>query len=186
MICKLRGVFGGLLALLLACAPALAATVIRANNTTTYAAKTAWQGASPSYMTINVCPSNGATVVIDEIDISSGANPATKLQGALWLLNAPPTPTSLLADGASFVLAPADFAKVVGGSNGISFTLASQQGAAATNSGVSLTGGGLGGPLEIQCAANTTAVFVLVEVINAYVPAALEPLTVNILVEPAS
>ena len=154
-----------------------AASLTRANNTTTYTANTGWNNATPSYFTFPVCPAFGQNVFITEIDISSNNNPALKLQGVLWLFNA--APTTIVADNANFNISATDFGNSIGGTNGIAFTLGSNQGSGAVNSGVTLSGGNLNAPLQVPCGANSN-LYGMVEVVNAYVPAAQEVLTVNI------
>jgi len=175
----LKRKFAAALFALLASSPAVAASLTRLANTTTYTVNTAWNSTSPSFFTFPVCPNFGAVVVIPEIDIFSSANPATKLAGTLWLFNTVPSAPSIIADNANFVLAAADFANLVGGQNGIPFALASGQGAGAANSGVSLSSASLGAPLAVSCGP-TNNLFGMVEVTNAYVPVSGEVLTINV------
>lgn len=175
--------FALFMAALWAVAPALAASgsITRPLNTTTYSTLTSWNG-SPTYIVLGVCPFVGAYVALREVDVWSSANPATKLQGVLWLLNAPPSTT--LNDDASFVLPSVDYAKITGPQNGIAFTLANAQASGAFNSGITLSGNALNAPAVIHCGVADTNVYGLIEVVNAYVPASGETLTVNVQTPP--
>lgn len=156
-----------------------AATLIRANNTTTYkAGGAAWNNATPGYYTFtNACATNGGGLTINGIDISSTNNPTLLLSGVLWLFNVVPSGSSILADNATFNIAAADFANLTGGStNGIPFVLQSAQAAGAGNSGVSLVGTNM----PARCAGGSKTLYGIMEVSNQYVPAAQEPLTVTI------
>lgn len=172
----------GLLAVLLTTVSAYAATVVRPSNATPYTGVQALQSTAPGYMTFPACNISGANMVLIEVDIASSNNPATKLPGTLWLFSKPPSAASLLADQAPFIIAPADFANLIGGTtNGIPFTLASAQNASATQSGVSLSGngGGLNSPLVIQCPFPDTNVYGLLEA-GAYTPSSGETITVKL------
>ena len=154
-------------------------SVTRASNTTTYTANTGWCGTTSTCSTVfsfaNVCRANGGNIIVPNIDIYSSANPSTKLSGVLWLFNV--TPGTVVNDNATFNIAGADFANLVGGSeNGIPFTLASAQASGASNSGTSLTGINA----QIQCATGSTTLYGMVQVVNAYVPTSAEVLNVTL------
>lgn len=153
------------------------ASMARPGNTTTYTVNTGWcllASACVSVFTFsNACAYAGEQIQIPQIDIYSSKNPSTKLQGVLWLFSA--KPGTIVNDDATFNIAAADFANLVGGFNGLAFTLASAQASGAANSGVSLTSA-----VRAACASGSTSLFGMVQVVNAYVPASAEVLTVQI------
>jgi hypothetical protein len=172
-------------AALFCASPALAAPVSMARpaNTTTYTVNTGWcllATSCVSYFTFaQACPRAASRVNIIDVEVWSSANPTTKLQGVLWLFDAPPA--TIISDDATFNIAAADFANITGGgASGIPFTLKSSQASGAANSGVSLTGAALAGPIGAQCAKGAAAFYGMVQVVNAYVPASAEVLTINI------
>lgn len=155
-----------------------ASSITRPANTTTYTANTGWCGATSACATVfswsTACRASGTAILIPEVDIYSSANPTLKLQGILWLFSS--TPGTVINDDATFNIASADFANLTGGStNGLAFTLASSQASGAANSGVSLTGA----TYEAHCNGGTT-LYGVVQVVNAYVPASGEVLTVKL------
>jgi hypothetical protein len=173
-------------AALLNAPPAFAAPVSMARpaNTTTYTANTGWcllASACVTYFTFaQACPRDAQRVQVYDIEIWSSANPTTKLQGVLWLFNKPPS--TVISDDATFTIASADFANITGRSVGIPFALLNSQASGAANSSVSLTGAtpGFYGPIGVQCAQGATALYGMVQVVNAYVPANAETLTINL------
>ncbi|QPF81697.1 hypothetical protein IC762_17900 [Bradyrhizobium genosp. L] len=155
------------------------ATIARPNNTTTYTANTGWNNATSAatgfFSLTTACRVNGGQVLIPRIDIWSSANPATKLTGVVWLFSA--VPGTNVSDNATFTIAAADFANLTGSVQGFAFTLGNAQtNSGASNSGASLTGT----TFQAQCASGTTTITGMVEVTNAYVPAANEVLTVGV------
>ena len=140
-----------------------------------YTANTGWNNSNAAtYFTFaNACRVNGGSVLIPEIDVYSSTNPSTKLQGNLWLFNAVPTP---IADNATFTIASADFANVTGPMQGIAFTLGNSQASGAANSAAAITGT----TYAARCAAGTTSIYGEIQVVNAYVKAASETLTVKL------
>lgn len=155
-----------------------ASSITRPANTTTYTANTGWCNTTSACSTVfswpTACRASGTAVLIPEIDIYSSANPTLKLQGILWLFSS--APGTVINDDATFNIASADFAGLTGGStNGLPFTLASSQASGAANSGVALTGA----TYEAHCSGGTT-LYAVVQVVNAYVPASGEVLTVKL------
>ena len=153
------------------------ASMTRPANTTTYTVNSAWCSTittcSTVYTFANACRATGGEVLIPEIDIYSSANPTLKLQGILWLFNT--TPGTVLADDATFTLTSADFANLTGGStNGLAFTLGTSQGGSPNNSGVSLVGN------TYAATCSGTSLYGMVQVVNAYVPASAEVLTIKV------
>lgn len=179
------------LALCLSCAPALASaqnpqvgdfaaspisTMARPANTTTYGANTGWcllaSACVSTFIFNGACQFNFEQIEIRQVDIYSSKNPTTKLQGILWLFTAPPA--TIVSDDATFNIAAADFANLTGGVGGIAFTLASPQASGAANSGVSTAS-----ITRAQCNGSTT-LYGVVQVVNAYVPASGEVLSVQL------
>lgn len=149
------------------------ASITRLANTTTYTVNTGWNSTVPSFFSFaSVCRQPGSQILIVGIDIWSSANPATKLQGILWLFAA--VPGTNVADNATFNIAAADFANLTGNQQGFAFALASPQAAGAANSGASLTGTSY----QAQCPPGTTTISGMVQVVNAYVPVSGEVLNV--------
>lgn len=153
-------------------------SITRLSNTTTYTVNTGWNNGTPKYLTFNVAAGGGGMIQIVGVDIYSSANPTLKLTGNLWIFNA--VPGTLLADNAAFLIASADYANLVGGClSGYSFTLANTQSSGAANSGVSIV------PAEAYIQLKGTALYGMVEVTNAYVPASGEILTVTLYIKGA-
>ena len=157
-------------------AAVVSAAVTRSANTTTYTANTGWNNGTPTYFTFaNACSAPGKIVIIPTIDIYSSVNQTLKLQGILWLFKA--IPGTIISDNQNFTIASADYANLTANSNGgIPFTLAANQASGASNSGVSLTAQNL----MAQCASGVAAIYGMVQVVNAYVPANAEVLTVRL------
>ena len=154
----------------------VAATITRPANTTTYTANTAWANATSgaTFTTFTgICRAADREVLIPQIDITTSANPTTKLQGILWLFRAPPT---AINDNATFATAAGDTANIVGSAGGFPFTLVNNQAASAVFSGISLTGT----TYQVRCNAGTNALYAMVQVSNAYVPTSGEILTIRI------
>ena len=149
------------------------ASITRSANTTTYTANTAWGGGTSIFTFPNLAGA-GKTFFLPQIDIHSSANPTLKLQGILWLFSV--SPQTVLADNATFNIAAADYANLTGGTEGgIPFTLTANQATGAANSGVSLTMQQLW-----ALASGSNAIYGMVQVVNAYVPASGEILTVTL------
>ena len=150
-------------------------TLTRPANTTTYTQNTGWNNSPASYLGFtSVCPVPGSQVLIPQIDIYSSANPSKKLEGQLFLFSA--VPSTPIPDNSPFRIASVDFEHLTGNQQGFPYTLANSQASGAANSGVSLVGTNS----RAQCASGATAIYGMVEVMNAYVPAKTEVLTVRI------
>jgi len=159
------------------CSSIVSGSTTRRTGTDTYNANTGWNTATSgaTYGTITgICRVNGGHVLIPQVDVYSSANPATKLQGVLWLFNT--APATVIQDNATFALAAGDFANLTANQSGFSFTLTNNQDTSAANSGISLTGTTYHG----RCAVGTTSMFYQIQVVNAYVPASAEVLTVKL------
>jgi hypothetical protein len=151
-------------------------TITRPSNTTTYTANTGWANATSgaTYTTLtNVCRVAGGQVLIPQIDIHVDENPATKLQGILWLFDT--VPSDAIEDNAAFNIPAADYANLTGNVEGFPFTLVNNQ-STATHSGISLTGT----TYHAKCASASRDMYAMVQVVNAYVPTASEILVTKI------
>ena len=151
----------------------------------TYTPFTGWCNSTSACASVftfpNACLANGGHSLLVGVDIYSNQSPvpATPLQGILWLFNV--SPGTVISDNATFKIASGDYPNLTGGSfNGIPFVLGSTQATGASDSGVSLAGGVLGPPLGITCAAGSTTIYGMVEVVNAYQPVPSETLTINL------
>lgn len=152
-------------------------TITRPSNTTTYTANTAWANAtSGATYTVfaPVCRAATGQVLIPSIDIYSSVNATTKLQGIFWLFT--DTVGTPVNDNATFNIAAADFAKLTGNVQGFPFTMTSNQASGAANAGISLTGT----TYHAACGSGSTAMYGMVQVVNAYVPTSAEILTVKL------
>lgn len=152
-------------------------SITRRTGTDQYTANTGWNTATSgsSYGTITgVCRTAGGQVLIPQIDIYSSANPATKLQGVLWLFSS--TVGTPVNDNATFNIAAADFANLTGNQQGFAFTLTSTQASGAANSAISLTGT----TYHARCATANTSMYYLMQVVNTYTPASAEVLTIKL------
>lgn len=150
--------------------------ITRPANTTAYTANTAWANATSgaTYSSfIAACRGPTAQVLIPQIDIWSSANPATKLQGILWLFSTAPT---AINDNATFNIAAADFSNLTGNMQGFPFTLTSVQASGAANSGVSLTGT----TYHAVCNGSQPTIYGMVQVVNTYTPASNEVLRISL------
>lgn len=151
-------------------------SITRPSNTTQYTANTAYANATSgaTYSTFTaVCRANSGQVLIPQIDISVDENPATKLQGILWLFSA--TVSDAIEDNAAFNIPAADYANLNGNVEGFPFTLINNQ-STATSSGISLTGT----TYHAKCASGTTTVYGMVQVVNTYTPTSGEVMTVQL------
>lgn len=152
-------------------------TITRPANTTTYTANDAWANATSgaTYTTFaGVCRANAGQVLIPQIDIVVDENPAVKLQGVLWLFDT--IPTDPLEDADPFVLAAADWATLTGNAQGFPFTVTNTGASGATFNGASLTGT----TYHAHCASGATAIYAMVQVVNAYVPTSGEVMTLRL------
>lgn len=143
------------------------ATITRPANTTTYTANTAWADSTTSAAALEipaVCAVNGGRVLIPQVDVWLSTNPATKLQGIVWLFSE--EPAAPIEDNATFNIPAADFANLTVNQQGLAFTLTSTQASGAANSGITLAGTVYDG----ACGAATTSMFAQIQVVNAYVP----------------
>lgn len=151
-------------------------TITRPGNTTTYTANTGWANATSgaTYTTFsNVCRVAGGQVLIPQIDIHVDENPATKLQGVLWLFDT--VPSDAIEDNAAFNIPAADYPNLTGNVEGFPFTLVNNQ-STATHSGISLTGT----TYHAKCASGSRDMYGMVQVVNAYVPTNAEVLTAKV------
>jgi hypothetical protein len=152
----------------------VAVTSTRPANTTTYAANTAWANATSgaTYLTFpNVCRANGGASISADVVFLDNANQTTKLNGVLFLFNAPvATPIN---DNATFSVAAADAPNLVAQ---IPFTTSTvvNQGAGSAGSAMAEV---QGSTYQFNCGPSSTSLYGMVEVTNAYVPISGEALT---------
>lgn len=152
-------------------------TITRFTNTTTYTVNTAWANntAGATYGTFGAaCRTPGGSVLIPEISIQVDENPTVKLQGVLWIFDT--AVSNAVEDNASFIIPQVDYARVVGSKGGFAFTLTNNQHGSATDSGVTLAGT----VYHAKCAAGSTSLYFMVQVVNAYVPTSGEIMTIKL------
>lgn len=149
------------------------ASITRPTNTTTYTTNTGWNNGTPTFFSFTAaCSKNGGQILVPAIHIWSSNNPTTKLQGILWLFAG--VPGTNVSDNATFNIAAADYALLTGTFAGFAFTLANNQASGAANSGADL----VGTTYQAHCAGGSTTITGMVQVVNAYVPANAEVLSV--------
>lgn len=149
------------------------ATVTRPADTTTYTANDAWSD-STSAPTVGGFSLAGsarvapATGIITDMIIVSSADPATTLQGEIWLFESAVT---AINDNAAFALSDGDAVKLVGV---VPFTLLTTTAGSGTNSYANIQNLSLG-----FTTASSADLRFLVKVKNAYVPVSGEVLTIR-------
>jgi hypothetical protein len=149
-------------------------TVTRPADTTAYAANDALSNSTSAPTTggftlTGLARASGGSGLITDIMIVSSNDPATLLQGELWLFDAAATNIN---DNAAFALSDGDALLLVGV---VPFTLASSQAGSGTNSVYHATNLNIG----FTCVGTADLRF-LVKVKNAYTPANAETLTVRV------
>lgn len=153
-------------------------TITRPADTNAYAADDAWADSTSAPTSggatlSNACRVSGGSGVIVSALIVSSIDPATLLQGELWIGDSALTAVN---DNAAFALSDADAIKIVPGGV-IPFTLTHSQASAGsgTNSSYNVTG------LNIAYTCSGTANLRFIpKVKNAYTPASAETLTVRL------
>lgn len=153
------------------------AFIKRPSNTTTYTANTGWNDATSASTTVftflNACRIAGGSVLGPEFDFWLSDNQSTKLQGILWVFNV--KPATVIQDNAAFTIAAADFANLTGNRQGFAFTTADDQ-SSGNNAAATLAGT----TYQMNCAAGSTTLYGMVQVVNAYVPTSAEILNVQL------
>lgn len=149
-------------------------TVTRPADTTAYANNDAWADStsaptSGGFTLANVCSASGKTSALTTLTIVSSNDPATGLQGEIWLFNSSVTAVN---DNAAFALSDADSIKLVGK---IPFSLETSQAGSGTNSIFVATGL----DMHVTCSGSANLRF-LVKVKNIYTPASAEALQVAV------
>jgi hypothetical protein len=152
-------------------------TMARATGTTQYTANDVWSDSASAptaggYTITGAGRASGGAGRITDVAIISSNDPATPLQGELWIFDSAPTAVN---DNLAFALSDADALKLV---TVIPFTLLSSQAGSGTNS-VAIIPGPIGnftciGSANLRC---------LVKVKNAYTPADSETLSVRFKIE---
>lgn len=152
-------------------------SVTRPANTTTYTANTGWCNTTSTCATVftfaNACRVNGGQVAVPSIDLWLSDHQTTALQGILWVFNV--TPATVINDNASFNIATADFPNLTGSMSGFAFGMLSPQNS-PNNSGTTISGT----IFPMKCAAGSTTLYAMVQVVNAYVPTSAEVLNVTL------
>jgi hypothetical protein len=147
--------------------------ITRPADTTAYAANDALANdtASPTaggFTLTSAARKSGGSGIITDIVVISSADPATTLQGELWIFDSAAT---AINDNAAFALSDADAKLLVGV---VPFTLATTVAGSGTNSYANIQGLNLG----FTCVGSANLRY-LVKVKNAYTPTSAEVLTVR-------
>lgn len=146
-------------------------TILRPSDTTAYAPNDAFADAAAivgGFKLPDVARDVGGAGLITDLIVVSSNDPATLLQGEIWLFNQSITS---VADNAAFALSDADAFKLEGV---IPFSLATTVAGSGTNSYAHLTGLNIG----YHCVGSRDLYF-LVKVKNAYTPASGEQFKVS-------
>lgn len=148
-------------------------SVTRPADTTAYTANDAWADSTSSPTTggftlTSMARASGGSGVIDSVTITSTNDPATLLQGEIWLFDQAATAVN---DNAAFALSDSDVANLVGV---IPFTLQTTVAGSGTNSYALVSGVGIG----YTCSGSANLRY-LIKVKNAYTPASAEVLKVR-------
>lgn len=150
--------------------------ITRQANATAYTVNSAWSDSSTAptaggFTLTNAGGISGGSGIITDLSIVSSNDPATLLQGELWIFD---SATTAINDLAAFSVSSTDIKKLVGV---VPFTLASAgtaSGGATKGSAVNIQNLNLG----FTCV-GTASLRYLVNVKNAYTPASAEVLTVR-------
>ena len=150
-----------------------ATDITRPSDVNAYTANDAWADSTSSPTTggftlSNAARQSGGSGVIVDIVVVSSNDPATLLQGELWIFDSAPTAVN---DNAAFALSDADAKKLVAV---VPFTLATTTAGSGTNSFAHLQGLNI----AFTCSGSANLRY-LVKVKNAYTPASAEVLTVR-------
>lgn len=150
--------------------------ITRQANTTAYAANQAWSDSSSAptaggFTLTNAGGLSGGSGVIVDIAIVSSNNPATLLQGELWIFDSAVT---AINDLAAFSVSSADIKKLVGLVPFMLTSVGTGTGGATKGSAINLQSLNLG----FSCSGSANLRY-LVNVKNAYTPASAEVLTVR-------
>lgn len=153
----------------------LTTTITRPADTTAYAANDALADSTSSptsggFTLSNACRTSGGSGMLTSLSIVSSNDPATTLQGEIWVFDSAVTAVN---DNAAFALSDADALKLVPGGV-VPFALSSSTAGSGTNSMYAGTGLNLG----YTCVGSVNARF-LVKVKAAYTPASGETLTLR-------
>ena len=152
-------------------------TVTRPADTNAYLANEAWADSTSAptaggFTFTGAGRASGKSGIIRSATITSSADPATLLQGELWLFDASVTAVN---DNAAFALSDADVLKLV---TVIPFTLVTTTAGSGTNSCAVITGID-----EMFTCVGTANLRFLVKVKNAYTPISGEVLQVRLKIE---
>lgn len=158
----------------------ISATVTRPADTIAYAANDCWSDStsaptSGGFTLTGMSRASGGSGVIRDAVITSSADPATTLQGEIWIFD---TSVTAVNDNAAFALSDADVLKLV---CVIPFTLATTVAGSGTNSASIITNINK----MFTCVGSANLRF-LVKVKNAYTPISGEVLQVRLGIEQMS
>lgn len=151
----------------------ITSTATRAADTAPYAINDAWSDSTSAptaggFTLTAMGRASAGSGIISDILILSSNDPATPLQGELWIFDSAPT---VVNDNAAFALSDADLLKLVAV---VPFTLVTTVAGSGTNSCAHVVGLNAG----YSCVGSANLRY-LVKVKNAYVPANAEVLTVR-------
>lgn len=151
-------------------------TITRPADTNAYVANDTWADSTSAPTTggftfTSACRTSGGSGVILSVAVVSSVDPATLLQGEIWIFDSAVTAVN---DNAAFALSDGDALKLIPGGV-IPFTLSSTTGGSGTNS--YYTSGALN--IGYTCSGSANLRY-LVKVKNAYTPASAEALTVRL------
>lgn len=161
--------------------PATVSTsVTRPNDTSAYAANDCWSDSTSAPTTggfafTGAARASGKSGIIRSAVITSSADPATLLQGEVWIFDQAATAVN---DNAAFALSDSDILNLVAV---IPFSLATSTAGSGTNSVAVVTGIN-----EIFTCVGTANLRFLVKVKNAYTPIANEVLQVRLKIDQLS
>lgn len=159
---------------LLAPGTTVTSTATRAADTNPYLANDTWADSASAptaggYTLTGMARASGGSGIIYDFLITSSNDPATLLQGELWIFDSAPTAVN---DNAAFALSDADILKLVAV---VPFTLVTSTAGSGTNSVAHVFPAS---PIAYTCVGSADLRY-LVKVKNAYTPANAEVLTVR-------
>lgn len=148
-------------------------TITRPADTTAYAVNDTWADSTSSptsggFTWSNVCAASGKSGLLVSLAVVSSNDPATLLQGEVWVFDSAGTAVN---DNAAFALSDGDALKLVGV---VPFAMASTTAGSGTNSYFAANGVNL----AYTCSGSANLRF-LVKVKNVYTPASGETLTLR-------
>lgn len=143
---------------------------VREANTTQYGTNEEWSNDDTAPTAYKFEELAGLSGTITDVVLVSSNDPATLLQGELWLFD---DSTALVNDNAAFALSDADALKLVGV---VPFTLVTSVAGTGTNSVAHIIDLNFG----FDCTLKANGLYMRVKVKNAYTPASAETLNVRL------